>query len=174
MAGQFVSVENEIAILQGLQGVSQQQLATLRDDLESRSTPAFGPVGGANVGSGASELYARGTTAFSQGGYGAAELAFQEIVEMHQGDPLVPDARYYLALIHAEEGEHEAAITAFREVQESYPSSPRAPEALYRMGLLYLELGNRTEAVNSFTRVTENYAGSDVAALARAELQRLR
>lgn len=180
MAGRFAAVENEIMILQGLQGVSQQELATLRDELEDRlsaAQPAFAPVpGGTGVagGAGATELYQSGVTAFGGGRYAQAQLAFQEIIDSHAGDPLVPDARYYLALIHAEYDENEAAIEVLSELQEAYPSSPRAPEALYRIGMIYLDMGNPSEAIAYFTRVTESYQGSDVADLARSELQRLR
>jgi len=175
IAGRFAAVENEIIILQGLQGVSQQQLATLRDAVEqSRPTTAFGTGGGGMTSSGASELYDRGMAAFSRGSHSSAELAFREIVTMHAGDPLVPDAKFYLALIQVEYEEREAAITSFRDVAESYPSSPRAPEALYRLGMLYLAMENRTEALTYFNRVADNYPSSDSAALARTQLQNLR
>jgi tol-pal system protein YbgF len=175
MAGRFAAVENEIIILQGLQGVSQQQLATLRDAVEeSRGTPTYGQGGGGIMGSGAAELYEAGMASFTRGGHAAAEDAFLTIVEMHAEDPLVPDAKYYLALIQVEYDEREAAITSFREVADSYPTSPRAPEALFHVGRLFLELENRTEAANYFTRVVERYQSSHAAVLARTELDRLR
>lgn len=175
MAGRFAAVENEIMILQGLQGVSQQQLATLRDAVEeSRPAPVYAPAGGGVVSSGASELYQRGTAAFTQGQYGAAEFVFREIVDLHQNDPLVPDAHFYLAQIHVEYEEFEDAIAAFRALVEAYPTSPRAPAALFQMGLIYVELENRAEAIGAFTRVVEEYPESDAVESARAELQRLR
>jgi TolA-binding protein len=126
------------------------------------------------MGSGAAELYEAGMASFTRGGHAADEDAFLTIVEMHAEDPLVPDAKYYLALIQVEYDEREAAITSFREVADSYPTSPRAPEALFHVGRLYLELENRTEAANYFTRVVERYQSSPAAVLARTELDRLR
>jgi len=183
-ARRLTNIEDNLLLVQELLGVSQQQLSALRDQMERDRAPA-GPgfMGGGGVGPGmppaggseaARQLYDGGVSAFNRGLYSTARLAFQDVVELHGGDPLVPQARFYLAEILVEENQREEAIAAFLRIPEFHPGSDNVPNALYRAGMLHLELGNRGDAEEFLERVVNTWPDSMPAELARETLRTIR
>jgi TolA-binding protein len=179
-ARRLTNIEDNLLLVQELLGVSQQQLSALRDQVErDRAQPAFGggvgpgmaPAGGSGA---ARQLYDGGVSAFNRGLFSTARLAFMDIVELHGNDPLVPQARFYLAEILVEEGQPEEAIEAFLRIPEFHPGADNVPNALYRAGMLHLELGNRSVAEEYLDRVVNTWPDSMPAELARETLRTIR
>jgi tol-pal system protein YbgF len=179
-ARRMMNIEDQLLTVQELAGLSQQQLASLRDQYERDrqedrtagfGTGGFGPGGGA--AGGAQELYDAAITQFNRGTYAAARVGFEQIVAEHGSDPLAPEARYYLAQILQNEGDVEGAIEAFLEIPEFHPTAERVPDAYYWAGRLHLGLGNVDQATQYFERVVNTYPDSVVADMAREELGRL-
>lgn len=178
----LMNIEDQLLTIQELTGLSQQQLAGLRDQYERDRQQAFAPAGGAggvggagvDVGAGgAQELYNAGVDAFNRNTLSTARFAFQQIVDEFSADPLAPSARYYLAEILNNEGDIEGAIEAFLEIPEFYPTSDEVPNAYYRAGQLEQELGDDDQAREYFERVVNTWPDSDVADLARSALRDL-
>lgn len=181
-ARRMINIEDQLLTVQELAGLSQQQLASLRDQYErdrqeDRSAGGgFGSGGfqrGAGGGSGASELFEAAVTQFNRGTYTAARLGFEQVVAEYGSDPLAPEARYYLAQILNNEGDVEGAIDAFLEIPAYHPTAERVPDAYYWAGRLHLGLGDTEQARQYFERVVNTYPDSVVADLARDELGRL-
>ncbi len=178
-ARRLATLEENILLLQELQGVSQQQLASLRDQMErdrrQQSFQAVGvqPVGAQGATSSANELYQAGVTAFRRGVYSSARIAFQDVVNLHPNDPLAAEARFFLAEILVEEGEREQAIAAFLEIPEYHPTADKVPDAHYRAALLHLEMGDRAEAERHLEVVVNTWPESGTAELARSALSDL-
>ncbi|MSR23186.1 MAG: tetratricopeptide repeat protein [Gemmatimonadetes bacterium] len=178
-ARRMANVEDLLLLLQELQGVSQQQIAGLRDQIERdrRQVVSFGTgiePGAQGSSSSASDLYQAGVTAFRRGLYSSARVAFQDILELHANDPLAAEARFYMADILVEEGETQQAIDAFLEIPTYHPTAEKVPEAHYRAALLYLELGNREEAERHLDLVVNTWPEDGIAELARSALRDLR
>ena len=180
-ARRMTNIEDQLLTIQELAGLSQQQVASLRDQMErDRAQRTFGPPGmfGASArarGSDqASELYEAAQTQFARGTLSAARVGFQQVVDQYGSHELAPEARYYLADILNQEGNPEDAIEAFLEIPEFHPTAPRVPDALYRVGRLQMELGNRDDAEEYFERVVNTWPDSGAADLAREELRDLR
>jgi tol-pal system protein YbgF len=180
-ARRMMNIEDQLLTVQELAGLSQQQLASLRDqyerdrqqDLRSGGFGAGGFQPGAGGSGGAAELYDAAVTQFNRGTYAAARMGFEQVVNEYGSDPLAPEARYYLAEILNNEGDVEGAIDAFLEIPEFHPTAERVPDAYYRAGSLHLGLGNADQARQYFERVVNTWPDSGAADLARDELARL-
>ena len=177
-ARRMSNIEDQLLTIQELAGLSQQQVASLRDQLqrdrtEGRFGPpqAFGPSGGG--GDQAVELYEAALTQLQRGTLSAARMGFRQILGQFGSHDLAPEARYYLAEILGREDNTEEAIAAFLEIQEFHPTAPRVPDALYRAGLLHLDLENPDDAEQLFDRVVNTWPDSMAADLARNELRDL-
>jgi tol-pal system protein YbgF len=170
----IVDLQEDLLRLQEVTGISQQQLAALRDQLERerRSVPT-GSIGmdEGGGGSAADEIYDASVTQFRRGAYTSARLGFEEILERFPNHALAPDARYYLADIQVQESDPQGAIQGFLRVHEFHPTSDRAPDALYRVGMLYRETGDRDEARRYLERVVNTWPDSGAADLARDALR---
>ena len=170
----IVDLQEDLLRLQEVTGISQQQLAALRDQLERerRSVPT-GSIGmdEGGGGSAADEIYDASVTQFRRGAYTSARLGFEEILERFPNHALAPDARYYLADIQVQENDPTGAIEGFLRVHEFHPASDRAPDALYRVGMLYRETGDRDEARRYLERVVNTWPDSGAADLARDALR---
>jgi tol-pal system protein YbgF len=174
----MMSMEDQLLRVQELAGLSQQELARVRDEMErNRAASVFGTQGFPTTtpggGTSASELYTVAMGQLQTGGLTAARMGFEDIVTRFPNDPLAPDARYQLADILAQEGDREGAVAAFLEIQEYHPSAQRVPDALYRAGQIQLDLGNRDDARDLFNRVVNTYPESGAASLARDALRGL-
>ncbi len=169
-----VDLQEDLLRLQEVTGISQQQLASLRDQLERerRSVPTGSPMGmQEGGGEGAGVIYDAALTQFRRGAYTSARLGFEELVDRFPNDPLAPEARYYLADIQEQEGDTQGAIQGFLRVQEFHPTAERVPDALYRVGMLYRQAGDRDEARRYLERVVNTWPESGAADLARDALR---
>lgn len=176
----MMSMEDQLLRVQELAGLSQQELARVRDELErDRAMASVGVLDGlgpeaAGVSSSAQETYIAARGQLERGQLTAARMGFEDVVATYANDPLVPEARFHLADILEQQGAVEEAITAFLEVQEYHPTAPRVPEALYRAALLHVQQGNEAEAERLLDRVVNTWPESLAADLARDALRDLR
>ncbi len=176
LSRQLRDMEDQLIRVQELAGLSQQELAALRDQMDRRSQQElFGPAGAGDVGGSgeAREIYEEAMTQYRRGSLTAARFGLEDVVESFPNHPLTPSARYFLADIMAQQDELEAAVEAFLRIPEFHPDAERVPYALYRVGLLHQELGNRGEAREFLERVVNTWPDSDVADMARRALQEL-
>lgn len=171
LLNRIASLQTEIQTLRELTGMSQAELAAMRDQLASQ--PARGPAVGSGVTGAASDLYNDAMDQFRRGSYTAARLGFQGLVEDFPTHPLAPEARFMIGEILVEQGDSEAAIEAFLRVPEFHPEADRVPEALYRVGRLYYEDGEESLAIGYLERVVNTWPESGVADLAQQLLDEI-
>jgi tol-pal system protein YbgF len=122
---------------------------------------------------GAEEAFNTALGQFQRGQLSTARLAFQEFLRVHPDDARVPDARFYLADILAQEERLDEAIQMFLEIPSLYPTAAKAPEAYYRVGVAYIAQDNLDDARAYLRRVVESYPDSDAAVLAQARLDEI-
>lgn len=166
-------LEDHLVRVQELAGLSQQELAALRDQMDRRPLPTAPGRGGTPAGGGgeARVIYEDAMTQFRRGALTSARLGLEEVVAEFPNHELTPSARYYLADILVQEDQLEEAIAAFEEIVEYHPDADRVPNALYRIGLLHREMGDQDEARSYLERVVNTWPESDVADLARSALR---
>jgi len=165
------NMEDHLLRIQELTGLSQQQLSTLRDELDrdrAQSTLGAGGFQFQEAPAGVAEdVYFAALAQFQRGGLTTARMGFEDVVANYPNDPLAPEARYLLADILVQQGQVEEAIRAFLEIPEFHPSAPRVPDALYRAAMLHVQEGDRSAARPLLERVVNTWPDSGAADLAR-------
>jgi tol-pal system protein YbgF len=168
--------EDQLIRVQELAGLSQQDLAALRDQMDRRPLPAPGATGAGAAGERggeAQEIYDQAMTQYRREALTSARMGFEEVVERFPGHALTPSARYFLADILAQQGEMDEAIRAFLRIAEFHPDADRVPHALYRVGIIHKERGETAEARSYLERVVNTWPESPAAELAEEALREL-
>lgn len=176
VGGQFRNLEDLVLMVQELAGISQQEIAGLRDYLDSaRQGLEFrDPFQREDAGSqGAEESYSQAMDFLRRGSTAAARMGFEDVVESFPNHPLASEARYHLADLLVQEERLEEALEAFLRIGELHPDADRVPDAYYRAALLYRELGDVDEARRYLERVVNTWPDSGAADLARETLRDL-
>jgi TolA-binding protein len=172
IAGQFRGLEDLVLRTEELAGITQQELAAIRDrqGLPGGADPGRGdePVGGS-----AEDGYAQAVALMRRGSMTAARMGFEGVIESFSNHPLVPEARYHMADILVQEERLEEAAEAFSRIAELHPEAERVPDALYRAGVIHRELGNTGEARRYLERVVNTWPDSGAADLARQVLREM-
>jgi len=178
----MTNMEDHLLRIQELTGLSQQQLAGMREQLDrERAMAGLGGGPGAGIpfpgtdapggaGGSAEEIYFASLAQYQRGGLTTARMGFEEVVENFPGDPLAPEARYLLADMLVDGGQLDEAIEAFLEIPEYHPDAPRVPDALYRAAMLHREQGEDSDARALLERVVNTWPDTGAADLAREAL----
>jgi outer membrane protein assembly factor BamD len=129
------------------------------------------------MGGGTERTYEQALAAFRRGDFNQASLDFRRLeFELGPGDPMMPEARYYLAECSFQSGDFAGAAMGFQKVAEEFPTSRYAPLALLRAGDANLRMWRRPEvdptpgqaALAVYQELQGRYPDSKAAA--RAEL----
>ncbi len=183
-------IEQQLITLHELTGQNQRTLATLRDLLESRRTPAlspirtdtepgqamdpdFSPAPPMATSEAALQTFNAGVRAFNRGSITTARRAFQQFLQENPGDPLASEAHYYLADLLYQENRLDEAVPAFLRVPELYPTAQKVPDSLYRVGVIYIELDQLEDARQYLQRVVNSYPGTTAAESAQDRLDEI-
>ncbi|WP_158284731.1 tol-pal system protein YbgF [Oricola cellulosilytica] len=109
------------------------------------------------TGGSAEDLYRAGYKHVLNGEYGVAEEIFRSLVEQYPDDPLVADARFWLAESVRGQGRLQEAAEIFIAVRTDYPSAQKAPETLLKIGQIMSMLGDRDVACVTFDDAEARY-----------------
>jgi outer membrane assembly lipoprotein YfiO len=83
---------------------------------------------------------------FRQGSFGNAKTGLTRVtLELAANDPLLAEARYFLAESYFAQSDYLEASREFRRVADEFPTHPLAPEALLRAGDASAALWSRPE-----------------------------
>jgi tol-pal system protein YbgF len=89
--------------------------------------------------------------------YALADQGLRAFIEKYPSDPLVADARYWLAESLFERQNYREAAEAFLFVTRKYDKYPKAPDALARLGQSLAALKERELACATFAEVARKY-----------------
>lgn len=184
--GELRSVGEQLIRLQELVGQSQTVVNRLRAEAEQRAmqqqplapivgtttdTTAAATTGTPTTASGETnpgpnQLFEEGLSQLRRQSYGAAQMAFSDLIRLYPSSDRVPDAQYWLAEAYDADGKVLEADSTFRAVVTNFPKSARAPTALYKMALSLAKRGRTAEARVSMERITRDYPHAAEADLA--------
>ena len=181
------------ARLEAMVGENQRGITALRTQGVSGGRPAgpalvdggppTGPVtGGATgnetvvgVGGGnADELYRIARDQDQRGSMAAAQEAYEQFLRDYPNDPRAPDAFFFLGNLLASQNRPDDALERFQQIPTRWPTAPRVPATLYRIAQIQIDLGKRDDARGTLERLVNTYPDSDMALIAREQLEDLR
>ena len=84
------------------------------------------------------------------------------------------DAQFYIGECRQRENKLAEAIDAYNRVISNYPKGDRVPDAYYKRGIVLGELGQVDRARESLETVMKQFPDTDMARLAKQQLDRLK
>ena len=104
---------------------------------------------------------------------GKLDLALQEYTDYlrwYGNTDLAPNAQYYIAWIHASQGDYNNAIREYDAVLEKYPDNNKTADAMYGKGIALAKMGRRTEGAREFQEVIQRFPSNGLAGQACTQL----
>jgi tol-pal system protein YbgF len=87
---------------------------------------------------------------------------------------MADDAQFYIGECRQRENKLTEAIDAYNRVISNYPKGDRVPDAYYKRGIVLGELGQVDRARESLETVMKQFPDTDMARLAKQQLDRLK
>lgn len=143
-------------MIQGLQGNSQQKLATLRSVIEKFPNSNYADDVSFEIP----------YTYFLMGDHDQAIAGLREMVEDYPQSSYVPRALVTIGLVQYNKGENDTALETFKRIVEQYSTTDEARQALRSIENIYLDQGNATAYINYAT-------STNIGDLSRAEQDNL-
>lgn len=172
----------QLITIQELTGQNERRIQEFRASLEASRDAAAQPAApgdttqpaAAAAGPGPAQLFQIAFDQLSQGSYGAARQAFQDLLTRYPNYDDASSAQYYIGQAYEKEQNRAAADSVYQLVVSKYPKSPRAPTALYKYAQSQLAQGHRAAARAALARIVRDYPNSDESSFARDLLKTTR
>ena len=100
--------------------------------------------------------YQRARAAYQRGESKQALRLFRTFVRTASTTSLVPDAYYYLGLLHADLDQYAEAKNYLQQLTEQYPESDYFPEGSLRLGEIHLDQGDYEQAAAAYRASAEH------------------
>lgn len=143
-------------MIQGLQGGSEQKLATLRSVIEKFPNSNYADDVSFEIP----------YTYFLMGDHNQAIAGLREMVEDYPQSSYVPRALVTIGLVQYNKGDNDLALETFKRIVEQYSTTDEARQALRSIENIYLDQGNATAYINYAT-------STNIGDLSRAEQDNL-
>jgi TolA-binding protein len=190
MSQDMRTVQQGMSDLTGLLSKMQTQLSDLNNAVKVIAQPAAPPPPGAPSGmpgetsaalSGAppaggaptisaTDLY---NNANRDRAGGKLDLALQEYTDYlrwYGNTDLAPNAQYYIAWIHASQGDYANAVREYDAVLEKYPDNNKTPDAMYGKGVALSRMGRRTDGAREFQELVKRFPSNALASQSCTQL----
>jgi tol-pal system protein YbgF len=106
--------------------------------------------------------------------YAAAREGFETFIEAHPDDPLVNNARYWLADAAFAEGDYVAAANNFVKVYNTAPRGEKSEETLLKLAVTLRRMDRSKAACDALSRLDGRLDGKPEAFRERVENERSR
>jgi tol-pal system protein YbgF len=180
------TVQQAIGDLTSMMSKMQAQLNDLGNAVKVMQAPAPPPpgAGGAPAGPGASggapsseapsitarDLYDNANRDRQGGKFELALQEFSDYLNWYGNTDLAPNAQYYIAWIHASQGDYDTAVKEYDMVLEKYPDNNKTPDALYGKGVALTKMGRRTDGAKEFQELIKRFPSNGLASQACSQL----
>jgi TolA-binding protein len=188
MSQEMRTVQQAIGDLTSVMSKMQTQLTDLGNAIKVVSAPAPPPPGSspsagdlsaAPGGSGsaggaptisATDLYNNANRDRNGGKLDLALQEYSDYLRWYGNTDLAPNAQYYIAWIHASQGDYANAIREYDAVLEKYPDNNKTPDAMYGKGVALGRMGRRTEGAREFQELIKRFPSSGLASQSCTQL----
>lgn len=105
--------------------------------------------------------YHRARAAYQRGASKRALELFRTFVRTASTSSLIPDAYYYLGLLHADLDQYAEAKNYLQQLKEQYPENDHHAEGSLRLGEIHLDQGAYKKAVDAYRTAAESEQTSE-------------
>ena len=110
---------------------------------------------------------------FSLGQWALCIDGFETYLRGFGRTDLADDAQYYIGECRQGDNKLTEAVDAYNRVITNYPKGDRVPDAYYKRGVVLSQLGQTDRARESFEMLMKQFPETDLARLAKQQLDRL-
>src|SRR5690606_28469446 len=118
-------------------------------------------------------LYDTAWTDYTAGQWSLCIQGFETYLRSFPRSELADDAQFYIGECNYLDGKNAEAMDAYNRVIGSYPQGDRVAEAYYKQGMTFERLSQPDQARESWETLIKTYPDSDMARLAKQNLDRL-
>jgi tol-pal system protein YbgF len=118
----------------------------------------------------ASDLYNNANRDRNGGKFDLALQEYSDYLKWYGNTDLAPNAQYYIAWIHASQGDYGNAIREYDLVLEKYPDNNKTPDAMYGKGVALSRMGRRTDGSREFQELIKRFPTNGLAGQACTQL----
>lgn len=175
MSSDLRTVSQAVADLTGMISNLKSQLTDLNNAVKVMQAPPAAPPptgdstpGGGSVGQGqsppipSSQLYQNALNDRSGGKFDLAVQEFADYLKWYGNTDLAPNAQFYIASIHASQGDLDNAVREFDMVIDKYPDNNKIPDAMYSKGQALMRMGRRTDAGKVFLDLIQRFPRNEL------------
>ncbi|HUB32467.1 MAG TPA: tetratricopeptide repeat protein [Bryobacteraceae bacterium] len=189
MSQDMRTLQQAVTDLTGLISKMQAQMTDLGNAVKVMQAPAPPPPGASAGGNGggsaalapssenptmpASDLYANANRDRQGGKLDLALQEFSDYLHWYGNTDLAPNAQYYIAWIHASQGDYDNAIREYDMVLEKYPDNNKTADALYGKGMALTRVGRRTDGAREFQELIKRFPNNSLSTQACTQLTNL-
>jgi tol-pal system protein YbgF len=119
-------------------------------------------------------LYDTAMSDYSVGQWALCIEGFETYLRGFGRTDYADDAQFYIGECRQRENKLAEAIDAYNRVISNYPKGDRVPDAYYKRGIVLGELGQIDRARESLEAVIKQFPDTDMARLAKQQLDRLK
>lgn len=189
MSQDMRTLQQAVSDLTGLISKMQAQLTDLGNAVKVLQVPAAPPPGAGSMPAGASgapgpmgaasseapsmpasDLYANAQRDRQGGKLDLALQEFTDYLRWYGNTELAPNAQFYIASIHASQGDYDNAIREYDMVLEKYPDNNKTADAMYGKGVALARMGRRTDGAREFQELIKRYPTNALAGQACTQL----
>jgi len=187
MSNDLRTVSQAVTDLTGLISKLQAQLNDLSQAMKAMQAPQVPPPGSTAAPTGstapptggaaeappmpASALYDNANRDRMGGKLDLAASEYADYLKFYGNTELAPNAQYYIAWIHASQGDYESAVREYDVVLERYPDNNKTADAMFGKGQALFKLGRKTEGGREFQDLMKRFPRSDLAPRACEQLK---
>ena len=176
MSGDMRAVQNGLGDLLSQISKMQTQLTDLNNAVRVMQAPPPPPPATAGSSTGgappvpetpampAKDLYEAAMRDRSGGKVDLAIDEFLKYLDWYGNTELAPNAQFYIASIHAAQGDYDNAVKEYDMVLEKYQDNNKTPDALYGKGLALVRMGRRTDGAREFQDLLKRFPSHTLAA----------
>jgi tol-pal system protein YbgF len=181
MSTSFQALQESVTDISQRLSKLQAQMVDVQNAVRTINAPPPPPPGGQGVPSTtgaaaappAEVLYANALRDQQGGKVDLALSEFSDYLKFYPNTDLAPNAQFYIANIHFNQGDYESAAAEFDLVLEKYPENTKTADALYMKGQSLVKLDRKTQGSQEFRELIKRFPNTELANKACTQLKTL-
>lgn len=180
------ALRESVADITSQMGKLQQQMVDIGNAVRTMQTPAAAPPPANGAGPGTTApptanappvssetLYQNANRDRNGGNDDLALQEYNDYLKYYGTTTFAPNAQFYIAEIHFQQGKLDDALREFDMVLEKYPDNNKTADALYMKGQTLVKMGKRTQGKQEFCELAKRFPSNDLAGKAKAQVKQL-